>query len=333
MKKYLFIFLISFFTLIPSVNALNFGENYSEFATNKVELARLYGTYGTSSLYGANNNKSACNYTDYNLNCWYNAKLSLVKYEVINISDNRWTTLRFFLENNLYANTSYVGSFKAITNNTTAFVQNFSGQGVNGNRGISKVSCSGSTCEVSFTFTNSTATNELNFQNTLDIPWSFQGLDNIIQELYFVQIKENTSNQDVVDALDKVEDKIDDTNTKLDGIDTAIKDENVDVSDDFLENLESFLPENGVITELITLPITFYTHILNSINSECVPFNLGDFFGSDLIMPCFEVSEYFGSFWNILDLMISGFFVYTIAKKMIAVFNNMTNMEDGDILD
>ena len=121
------------------------------------------------------------------------------------------------------------------------------------------------------------------------------------------------------------------TNEKLDNIDDSIKDDNVDVSDDFLENLENFLPENSVITQLITLPITFYTHILNSINSECVPFNLGDFFGTDLIMPCFEVSDYFGSFWNILDLMISGFFIYTIAKKMIAVFNNMTNLEDGDI--
>ena len=333
MKKYLFIFLFSFFILIPNVNALSFGENYSEFATNKVELARLYGTYGDTPLYGANNNKTACNYNEYNLNCWYNAKLSLVKYQALNISDNIWTTLRFFLQNNLYANTSYVGSFKAITNNTTAFIQNFSGQGVNGVRNISKVSCSGSTCEVSFTFTNATATNQLDFQNTRDIAWSFQGLDNIIQELYFVQIKENTSNQDVVDALDKVEDKIDDTNSKLDGIDSSIKDDNVNVSDDTISDLESFLPENGVITQLITLPLNLYKHVLNSINSSCSDFSLGTLYGTELIIPCFTLDGYFGSFWNILDLMISGFFVYTIAKKMIAVFNNMSNLEEGDILD
>lgn len=333
MKKYLFIFLFSFFALIPNVDALSFGENYSEFATNKVELARFYGTYGTVSLYGANNNKTACNYNEYNLNCWYNAKISLLKYEPLNITDNRWTTLRFFLQNNLYANTSYVGSFKVITNNTTAFIQNFSGQGVNGNRGVSKVNCSGSTCDVSFTFTNSTTTNQLDFQNTLDIPWSFQGLDNIIQQLYFVQVRENTSNQDVVDALDKVEDKIDDTNTKLDGIDSAIKDDNVDVSDDTIADLESFLPQNGVITQLITLPLTLYQHVLNSINSSCSDFSLGSLYGTELIIPCFTLDGYFGSFWNILDLMISGFFVYTIAKKMIAVFNNMSNLEEGDILD
>ena len=193
MKKYLFIFLFSFFALIPNVSALSFGENYSEFALNKIEIARFYGTYGSIPLYGANyaNHNNSCTYTDYNLNCWYNAKLSLLKYEPLNITDNRWTTLRFFLQNNLYANTSYVGSFKVVTNNVTAFTQNFSAQSVNGASAVSKVSCSGNTCQVSFTFTNSTATTNLDFQNTLNVGWSFQGLDNIIQELYFVQFHIN----------------------------------------------------------------------------------------------------------------------------------------------
>lgn len=123
------------------------------------------------------------------------------------------------------------------------------------------------------------------------------------------------------------------TNEKLEGIDSSIKDDNVNVSDDTISDLEGFLPENGVITQLITLPLSLYQHVLNSINSSCSDFSLGTLYGTELIIPCFTLDGYFGSFWNILDLMISGFFVYTIAKKMIAVFNNMSNLEEGDILD
>lgn len=128
-------------------------------------------------------------------------------------------------------------------------------------------------------------------------------------------------------------DEIQGTNDRLDNIDDTLKDENVDISDDTIADLESFLPQNGVITQLITLPLTLYQHVLNSINSSCSDFSLGSLYGTDLIIPCFTLDGYFGSFWNILDLMISGFFVYTIAKKMIAVFNNMSNLEEGDILD
>lgn len=330
------IFIYIFFPLKPK--ALSFGENYSEFATNKVQLARFYGTYGDIPLYGANNNKTACNYNEYNLNCWYNAKLSLVKYEPLNISDNRWTTLRFYLENNLYANTSYVGSFKAITNNTTAFIQNFSGQGVNGVRNISKVSCSGSTCEVTFTFTNTTATNQLDFQNTLDIAWSFQGLDNIIQQLYFVQIKENTSNQDVVDALDKVEDKIDETNDKLNDIEGAITDTTPPSEDELnvLNGASGWLPP-GPIDSILTLPLTMMESISNNLGKECSPLEFTlPYINSKLYLPCFNSFIYntnFDTLWNWFGTISGAFLLYYYLLSLYKWVDNTLQFRENNHID
>lgn len=92
--------------------------------------------------------------------------------------------------------------------------------------------------------------------------------------------------------------------------------------------------ENGTITQLITLPITLYTSILNNINGSCTSFSLGSLYGSDLTMSCIRIQDYVGStLWNVIDILFSGFFILIISKKMIKVFNNISSMKEGDILD
>lgn len=99
------------------------------------------------------------------------------------------------------------------------------------------------------------------------------------------------------------------------------------------EDFESFLPENGIITQLITLPITLYTNILNSVNASCSAFSLGNIFGKPLTLPCINISNYLGSnLWGVIDILMSGFFVLVIARKLIKVFNSMSSMKEGDVL-
>lgn len=91
---------------------------------------------------------------------------------------------------------------------------------------------------------------------------------------------------------------------------------------------------NGTITQLITLPITLYTSILNNINGSCTSFNLGSLYGSNLTMSCIRIQDYVGStLWGVIDMLFSGFFILIISKKMIKVFNNISSMKEGDILD
>lgn len=139
-------------------------------------------------------------------------------------------------------------------------------------------------------------------------------------------------NEQIINQNQANSDKLDDANDKLNNIDDTLN--NTDIDNPNFEEFEEYIAENGVITQLITLPVRLYTQILNSINSTCTPFALGELFGHNLVMNCINPSNFFGSvLWNTIDILGSGLFIYAISKKMIAVFNKFTNLEEGDILD
>ena len=114
----------------------------------------------------------------------------------------------------------------------------------------------------------------------------------------------------------------------------SITDDSVSDPDSFITQFTNMLATNGTITQLITLPITMFTTILNNVNGTCTSFNVGSLLGTDLIFPCIDVSTYLGStLWGIIDVICSGFFVLTIAKKMIKAFNNFSGMKEGDVIN
>ena len=136
--------------------------------------------------------------------------------------------------------------------------------------------------------------------------------NNLIKELYVITTC-NSGNQSMQDTL---------------------TDSSVDDPSDFLSDMEDLLPSNGVITQLITLPITLYQKVLNSINGTCSQFDLGELYGTHLIMPCINLQTYLGnSLWNTIDLIMSGVFVLVIARKMIKAFNSFTFMKEGDVIN
>lgn len=143
------------------------------------------------------------------------------------------------------------------------------------------------------------------------------------------------------EKLDETNDKLDETNDNLDKIDGSVNDLNDSINNSSVDNpgskieeFENMLPENGVITQLITLPISLFQKVLSSINGTCQEYNLGNLFGTDLTLPCVNISNYLGAtLWNVIDVLFSGLFVLVISKKMIKVFNNFTSMEEGDVLD
>lgn len=128
--------------------------------------------------------------------------------------------------------------------------------------------------------------------------------------------------------------KFDDINSSINDVNDTLTDDSVDDPDSFITQFTNMLATNGTITQLITLPITMFTSILNNINGTCSSFNVGNLLGTDLIFPCIDVSTYLGStLWGVIDVICSGFFVLTIAKKMIKAFNNFSGMKEGDVIN
>lgn len=145
-----------------------------------------------------------------------------------------------------------------------------------------------------------------------------------------------SNQQNIIDQNNQIISGQEDIKDSVNNVDDTLKDDNIDnnnVSSTF-EEFNSFLDDNSTITQLITLPITLYSSILNNVGGSCQSFNLGSLYGEDLVLPCVNIGNYLGStLWGMIDLIISGFAVYFIAKKLIKVFNNFSSMKDGDVID
>lgn len=111
----------------------------------------------------------------------------------------------------------------------------------------------------------------------------------------------------------------------------TIKDDSVDDSktNSTIDNIKNKLASNGSITQLLTLPITLYQSILNSLNGSCSPISLGTLYDNNLDFPCINLQELLGStLYNIIDILCCGLFILSFRKKMVDIFNHMSSLND-----
>lgn len=111
----------------------------------------------------------------------------------------------------------------------------------------------------------------------------------------------------------------------------TIKDSSIDNSkaESDLSTLNSKLASNNSITQLLTLPITMYQNILNSVNGSCSSFSLGSLYDHEITLSCINLQTLLGStLYGIIDILISGLFILSFRKKMVDIFNNMTSLKD-----
>lgn len=134
---------------------------------------------------------------------------------------------------------------------------------------------------------------------------------NEVEVLQNIQIETEKQTQE----LNKMNDFLKDTSTPSDS-EYNFSDNNAD---------------NGVINQLVTMPITLTQAFLNGFNGSCSPYNLGNLLGTDLILPCINPGNYLGVLWNVIDVIISGMFIYIFGKRLVKIFNDVTNMKENQI--
>lgn len=170
--------------------------------------------------------------------------------------------------------------------------------------------------------------------------FGIQGLS-FASSLYFTDIRFYTSSEynnlltqyRSLEGQNKIDNSINNVNGSINDLNGTINNDNVDDPSSSINLFKDKIATNGVITQLVGLPVTLFTKVLNSVNGTCSSYNLGSLFGTDLVLPCINVSNYLGSsLWGVIDVLISGLFVYTISKKFIKVFENMSSMNEGDVI-
>lgn len=136
---------------------------------------------------------------------------------------------------------------------------------------------------------------------------------------------EKTQQQAVVDSINKQTEEVKKTNETLK--DSSI-DENINIKQDDLTD------ESG-IQDLLLMPLTLMNAVNNGFNSSCSTFSLGSLYGHNLELKCFTISDVIGSnLAGIIDVIISGIFIYLFSKHLRKVFDRTTNLEneEGDVI-
>lgn len=157
------------------------------------------------------------------------------------------------------------------------------------------------------------------------------GFDLNNQEALFNDL--NQTQQNILNKQNEINNNINDVKDGVTDINGSINNDNVDDPSSSINSFKDKIASNGVITQLIGLPVTLFTKVLNSLNGTCSTYNLGSLFGTDLILPCVNIQNYLGTaLWSVIDVLISGLFVYSISRKFIKVFESMSSMNEGDVI-
>lgn len=94
--------------------------------------------------------------------------------------------------------------------------------------------------------------------------------------------------------------------------------------------MNNYFGSNGVISDLLLLPVRMFQSIVNTIDGTCSDFSLGTLLGHELTMPCINLSSRLGSaLYGVIDVLISGFFILSIRKKFVDIFEHFTSLKTG----
>ena len=130
----------------------------------------------------------------------------------------------------------------------------------------------------------------------------------------------------IIDSIDNGSQAISDS---VDQVNDTLSDSSTDDPDSAIEDMQDYVPTNGTISQLLTLPISLYQNILNSVSGSCSSFNLGSLLGTSLLLPCINLQQLLGStLYGVIDILCSGFFILSFRKKMVDIFNHMTSLND-----
>ena len=118
-------------------------------------------------------------------------------------------------------------------------------------------------------------------------------------------------------------------NDSLNGLNDTLNDTSQPNTNQDFNDMNNMVASSTPISDLITMPLTLINAYINGVNSSCSPINLGNLYGTDLILPCINLEQRLGSnLWNIIDAFFSIFMCYNIGMLFITAFDGITSLRD-----
>lgn len=131
-----------------------------------------------------------------------------------------------------------------------------------------------------------------------------------------------------------IENNTNDIANNTSDINSSINDSNIDTNQTSSDTTSwsNMNTSNSTITNLLTLPIQLLQAYTNGMSGTCSSFTLGTLFGTTITLPCIDIGNLIGSgLWTTIDILFSGFMIFAIAKKLIKIFNDFTNLRSNQV--
>lgn len=86
---------------------------------------------------------------------------------------------------------------------------------------------------------------------------------------------------------------------------------------------------NSPVSDLLLMPLTLLNAFNNGFSGTCSSVNLGNLYGTNLVLPCIQVQNYLGStLWNLIDMMFCIFLIYNMAMMFVQIYEGFTTLRD-----
>lgn len=125
------------------------------------------------------------------------------------------------------------------------------------------------------------------------------------------------------------------TTNAINGVNDSINNDNVSTNTENSSTASSWASQSAsdsVVSDMVLMPITLLNAFSSGFSGSCQAYNLGSLYGTNLTLPCINISNYLGAtLWGIIDVLMSGFLIYGIGKKFVRVFNDFTNLKDSQV--
>lgn len=160
--------------------------------------------------------------------------------------------------------------------------------------------------------------------------WSVGAIHSDLQDI-LTQI--NNYNTSISNKLNDINANASSISSNTNDIKDSINDSSIDNNNatGTINNLSGQLASDNTITSLLLLPINFINVLIDGLSGECVPYSLGDLWGSEIVLPCVNLYSTFGAIWYMVDTGLSALVIFKMSKYFIRLFNKLTNLKDGGL--
>lgn len=91
----------------------------------------------------------------------------------------------------------------------------------------------------------------------------------------------------------------------------------------------TFSSQEDFLLNLLTIPYTLWTSILNVFSNTCSPLDVGTIFNYHLVFPCIELNQFLGGIYaTIIDVIFTAIIYSAFIRRVMKYFRELLTLDD-----